>query len=423
MNPHLVNRNHARRLAVSYLLAFALVFALLIVAIHFAFAELAAEQDQQRLHTLLSLEIGEADVSADGVNISEDEVGSAIDPTQEGVQWFSPSGKMLAHRGLTPSAAGLPVDGERRSLRQDGATLATLSAGVHYTGSTRTAALVRVSRSDRASLRDVQRLDVGLLCGFLVALGIGGFGGRYLARESLAKIEKNLQTMETFTADAAHELRAPLATIVSNAQASLREHDRPAPEPHRARLEAIAQAASRMQRLADDLLILAKADRSIERDLFVIDLGERTREVAHRFAAAAAHKEIALEVITASDPRMYGNPDQVDRIIANLIDNAIRFTDRGGTVTVTCREAPGGALVTVADTGAGIALGDQQRVFERFWRGDPARSTDGGSGLGLAIVQALARRHGAQITLTSVPRKGSEFAIWFPARPPAEGGP
>jgi OmpR-family two-component system manganese-sensing sensor histidine kinase len=423
MNPRLINRSHARRLAVSYLLAFALVFALLIVAIHFAFAVLAAEQEQQRLHTLLSLEIGEADVSASGVDISEDEVGSAIDPTQEGVQWFSASGKLLAQRGLTLPAAGVPADGEHERVTQNGVSLSSLSAAVHDTGGNRTAAFVRVTRSDRASLRNLRKLDIGLLCGFLVALGIGGFGGRYLARASLAKIEKNLHTMETFTADAAHELRAPLATIVSNAQASLREHDRPAPEPHHARLEAIAQAASRMQRLADDLLILARADRSIERDLFVIDVGERTREVANRFAAAAAHKEIALEVVTASHPRMYGNPDQVDRIIANLIDNAIRYTDPGGTVIVTCREAPGGASVTIADSGIGIALGDQQRIFERFWRGDPVRSIDGGSGLGLAIVQALARRHGAQITLTSAPRKGSEFTVCFPARPPAQGAP
>ncbi len=116
--------------------------------------------------------------------------------------------------------------------------------------------------------------------------------------------------------------------------------------------------------------------------------------------------------------RVYGDPPEIDRILGNLLDNAIRFTPAGGSVDVACAPERGGFSVRVRDTGIGISADDLPKIFERFWRSDPVRSGDTGSGLGLAIVRALVRRHGGEVSARSTAGHGSEFAVWLPAQPP-----
>jgi signal transduction histidine kinase len=117
---------------------------------------------------------------------------------------------------------------------------------------------------------------------------------------------------------------------------------------------------------------------------------------------------------------VYGNPGQIERIVGNLVQNAIRYTLSGGTVKVTCAKDRTGARVTVADTGIGIAPENAGRVFDRFWRADSSRSADGGSGLGLTIARELARRHGGDVTLASTLGRGSRFTLTLPDRPPRD---
>ena len=275
---------------------------------------------------------------------------------------------------------------------------------------------VRAVVARAAGRRILAQLDAGLLIGLAVALAAATVGGRFLARRSIERVVTALRTMRDFTADAAHELRGPLAALASNAGASLRDPEG-LPPAHLRRLETIAETAASLGRTVDDLLLLARAETSIERELFAVDVGERVRDVVASRATLAAERGIALEV-EASESGIYGDPAEIDRMIENLLDNALRYTPDGGNVALSCLPERAGVTLRVSDTGRGIAPADLPKVFDRFWRGEPARSREG-TGLGLAIVRALARRHGGSVSARSTPGVGSEFVLWLPLRPPS----
>ena len=253
------------------------------------------------------------------------------------------------------------------------------------------------------------------MIGTLLAIVGAAFGGLALSRRAVTPVVHTFATLRDFTADAAHELRSPLTAIASNAEAALRDERDPARDRHR--FEAIADAAGAMSRLARDLLLLAAADRSLEREMFVVDLGELLDRLCERYRERFAAAQIAFGMGKCEPAIVYGNPQQIERILANLIENALRYTPAGGTVMLEIARDRGHVSITVSDTGIGIAPEHLDRIFDRFWRVDAARSQKG-TGLGLAIARALARRHGGDVTVTSRKDVGSIFVASFPTRPP-----
>ena len=173
-----------------------------------------------------------------------------------------------------------------------------------------------------------------------------------------------------------------------------------------------------MSRLTSDLLLLAGADQSLERELYVVDLGETLKKLAGYNRGRFAEAGIDLNVATETPAVVYGNPDQIERIVANLLENALRYTPAGGRVTLDSRRLGSEFQISVSDSGIGIAAEDLERIFDRFWRADPVR-VPGGSGLGLAIARALARRHGGDVTVASRAGGGSTFVLTLPVRPPS----
>jgi signal transduction histidine kinase len=171
-----------------------------------------------------------------------------------------------------------------------------------------------------------------------------------------------------------------------------------------------------MSRLTGDLLLLAGAERSLERELFAVDLAAMVRRLSENYRRWFSTAGIALEVGALEPATVYGNPDQIERVLANLLENAFRYTPAGGRVRIDCRRDGGAIVVTVDDSGVGISPENLERIFDRFWRADPVRSPKG-SGLGLSIARALARRHGGDITVTSRYGLGSKFVASFPSRP------
>ena len=148
-------------------------------------------------------------------------------------------------------------------------------------------------------------------------------------------------------------------------------------------------------------------------------VAELLEHVRARFTPAARERGVALRIAPCDPLRLYGNPEQIERIVANLVDNAIKYTAPGGSVAVACSVDDARVRVAVRDSGVGIAVDHRERIFDRFWRGDSLRNAAGGTGLGLAIARALARRHGGDIAVTSEPGRGSEFTVTLPRRPPA----
>ncbi len=251
----------------------------------------------------------------------------------------------------------------------------------------------------------------------LAGLVLVAFGGWLLVRKSTAPVERSMDTMRRFMADAAHELRTPITVLRSQAEVALqRQRDG---EAYAAALRRVESEAARLGATVEDLLTLARADageRPLERQrLFLDDLA---LDAASGARALADKRGVALEVGAFDEAPLWGDPALVRQLLMIVLDNAVKFTPAGGRVRLGVGAPAGQAEVVVEDTGIGIREDQLPHIFERFYRGDPARARGNGgegAGLGLAIARWIADAHGARIDVTSRPGEGTRVAIRFPA--------
>jgi signal transduction histidine kinase len=232
----------------------------------------------------------------------------------------------------------------------------------------------------------------------------------------LDRIESAYGRVAQFTADASHELRAPVAVVRSTAELLLMDMA----DAGRVRrgLTNIVEESDSMARLIADLLTLARSGLEAntgERELF--DLAASVSALVPRAREQASLKNVNL-VLHESGALLPVRSNQMvaERVFMILVDNAIRYTQTGGSITVGTWREDERCCFSVTDTGIGIALEHQGRIFDRFYRVDAARTPgDGGSGLGLAIARNLLELHGGGISVESQPGKGSSFLVWFDA--------
>ena len=404
-----------RRLLLSYLATFAVVFLVAAVVVRFAFVGILDQQTARRLQDVARAGLRSVVFGNDTFAIDETEISNkSLLTRDQGLQWFDRNGRPVGAEGLTPAVPASLAEG-RQQLgvgRQifDSVTEPILNPRTHQRVGT-----VRATEFGEQERADIRYLDTGLLIGTLLAVVGSSIGGLAVARKAVRPVERSFQTLRSFIADASHELRGPLTGIATTADAALRDTERD-PVHDRSRFEAIADGAKQMSRLTNDLLLLAGADRSLERELFVVDLVATLNKLAKTYALRFSEAGIALNFAPDGAATVYGNPAQIERIVTNLIENALRYTRAGGRVFVESRRDGAAILVVVRDSGIGIAPDHLEQIFDRFWRADPVRSP-GGSGLGLAIARALARRHGGDVTVTSLHGVGSTFVASFPVRP------
>jgi heavy metal sensor kinase len=229
--------------------------------------------------------------------------------------------------------------------------------------------------------------------------------------ELLSRLDRSFETMRRFVADASHELRTPIAVIRGEADVAL-DHDR-GPAEYRESLAVIQDEALRLTRLIDDLLNLARADAghvSLHvQEFYVNDL---LAECCRSIQTKAGAKKIDLECRCPEDVAYRGDQELIRRLALNLLENAIRYTPEGGRVQVKVEDSARELRIQVADTGIGIPPETATHVFERFYRGDQARSRqNGGFGLGLSIVKWIAESHNGSVELSSEPGVGSTFTV------------
>ncbi len=239
----------------------------------------------------------------------------------------------------------------------------------------------------------------------------------------LERLEVAVSRISRFTADASHELRTPVAVIRFAAESCLRR-TRTEPE-YRAALEKIQRESERMTRLIEDLLFLARADVDKDpRPPDSFELRELVQETSSDFLPIAVAKGVALEQeLEAETLSILGNAADLRRVLFILLDNAVKYTPSGGTITVRLKQIGEEALIHVEDTGIGIPKEAQAHVFERFFRVDPSRSKEsGGLGLGLAIAEAIVEQHQASIGVESGVDGGSVFVVRVPVWRGAAGG-
>lgn len=230
----------------------------------------------------------------------------------------------------------------------------------------------------------------------------------------IERLERSFLEMQRFTADAAHELRTPLAVMRSEAEIALRA-PRAAGEYARV-LESLLEETNRLSGLADQLLFLSRQDAGLlpgQRSELPID--ELVAEVARHMQLVAGEKGVTFSLDGNEATRVVGDAGQLRRVLYNLIDNAIKYTPSDGQVSVTSVQEADSVVITVSDTGIGIPPDQRLRIFDRFYRVDPARSGDaGGVGLGLAICQAIVRGCGGTISVESAQGIGTSVRVRLP---------
>ena len=227
----------------------------------------------------------------------------------------------------------------------------------------------------------------------------------------MARIAVVLDSQSNFIANAAHQLRTPLAGLRLQAQLANKTAE---PELVRASLIEVEASAARAAHLVDQILVLSKAeviDPLAPSPL--VDLGQIAHQIIERFLPLADQRNIDLGCETGTGNfQVSGNEVLFGELIGNLVDNALRYGHTGGHVTIEIYREANEVLVAVSDDGPGFSATDRARVFQRFYRSDMSRSD--GAGLGLAIVSEIAERYHAELNLDSVPGKGSRFELRFP---------
>jgi signal transduction histidine kinase len=218
-----------------------------------------------------------------------------------------------------------------------------------------------------------------------------------------------------FVANASHELKTPAASIQAAAE-TLVHAWKDDPEAVQWLAEQLEREAMRLSRIVADLLDLSRLESGSELGDDV-RLDALVREEGQRFEDAAKGAGLTFGLEVGSVPPVHGSARDLSLLVRNLLDNAIRYTRAGGTVTVAVSADDGSVVLRVADSGVGIPSKDIPRVFERFYRVDRARSREtGGTGLGLAIVRHVAENHGGAVSLRSELGRGSTFEVRLPTR-------
>ncbi len=244
-------------------------------------------------------------------------------------------------------------------------------------------------------------------------------GGAILVLHDQTEVRRLEAVRRDFVANVSHELKTPLTSISGYAETLLADGADEATS--RRFLGTIMDNARRMQRLVDDLLDLSRIESGRwQPALATIDLEDMAADAWSDFTSRAAEGGVAFKVrIDPDAATVTADPEGVRLVLRNLFDNALRYTPRGGTITLRSRRDDGGTTLQVVDTGSGIPREHLPRIFERFYRADPSRSrAEGGTGLGLAIVRHTVEAHGGRVWAESHLGEGTTISCWFPAAEP-----
>ncbi|MDJ0658228.1 MAG: HAMP domain-containing sensor histidine kinase [Crocosphaera sp.] len=334
---------------------------------------------------------------------------------QQSVEWFGDRQEPLAHSGNLKPAWPLEVGFQT----VDGGKIRILTIVAYHDPQEQRhlEGYVRVSESTDSVEVVLARLRWKSAVGGIIALALIGVGGMWLTRQSLKPIEQSFRQLKQFTADASHELRSPL-TAIKTSVTLLKSHPERFQSEDIPKLDIILSATEQMSHLVEDLLLLARMDgkQEMTRQTWQkIPLMELLEDVVEFLEPNAEGKDITLQLFCLKDALIKGDSHQLLRLFSNLVQNALQYTPKGGKVTVRLKQEEQSAIITVEDTGIGIAPENLPHIFDRLWREDTARTyRPHGSGLGLAISQAIAQHHDGEITVKSQVGIGSCFQVRLP---------
>jgi signal transduction histidine kinase len=227
----------------------------------------------------------------------------------------------------------------------------------------------------------------------------------------LDRLQGAFERQRRFTADASHELRAPLSVIRAEADLALRKPRDGAEYRHA--LETIVSETSRLEALIGDLLVVARADEGGVSKTTFVDFSATASEAATRLQSVADAKGVHLRSWVEPGLTVVADPDSIARVPVVLLDNAVKFAPSGGRVNLIVERNGTSAILRVRDDGPGFSRAGLERATSRFWREDTARGRSG-SGLGLAIARAIVEQAGGTITLANAPTGGADVTVFIP---------
>ena len=419
-----------KRLTTGYVGILALILLVFGVVVVFSFYMRVSEQQDDLL-------LQKAEEAANNVLGGKDNYGvvKATTDYDVAVIVLLPDGSSYGDLDETSYSLGLPytymaerAGQERRTIKDTvpgpGGAVRVMSIPVKKYGEFGSViAVVQAAQSRQAVTETVGRLVVVLLFTGLGALMLAAGGGLFMSRRAMRPVQEAFGRQRTFIADASHELKTPLTLIRADAEVLSRGIDNlNKTSDNRELVEDLLGETDRMSALLSDLLLLARLDAeklTVSRERF--DLALVLSETSERFAHRAGAEGKNLEVHHSGKLPARGDADRTGQVLAALLDNALRFTPAGGTITVEGRIVDRRVEATVTDTGPGIAPESLDRIFERFYRADAhsaARSrgpSGGGTGLGLAIARDLARAQGGTLSAENIEGGGARFTLSLPA--------
>ncbi len=308
-----------------------------------------------------------------------------------------------------------PVRPENITIEQQPVRLVVIPVSVNAGGISRPLLVMGLRNIGGVleTLRELRWITItGIVLGVAIAIAIGFI----LADRALVPIRKAWNRQVQFVADASHELRTPLASIQANSEWLL-GHTEDWTDRQVHTIHGIFSESKRLSRLLDHLLTLARSDaNTAQLVLKHTDISALTREIAEQFAPLCEASEIALKVNVAEGIEGSIDPERIRQVLFNLLDNARKFTEKNGQMTLSCSMMKRSVQWEVSDTGIGMKPDELTRIFDRFYQGDASRSQASGMGLGLSIVKWIVEAHGGTLHVRSQEGQGSQFTVLIPLR-------
>lgn len=335
-------------------------------------------------------------------------------------RWYTPKKQLMQFVGPVPalqleSETGFETIRDQQFNLPD-EPLRQLTLPVYREG--RLLGYLQIAESLAPIEAPLRQLQLFLVIGVPSTLAVIALAGWLLSGAAMQPIHQSYYQLQQFTADASHELRAPLAGIISNAQVGLMEPIDP--QEQATRLKTISEVAESMRVLINHLLFLARHEGQLPPEaLHVVNLVNLLQPVVEEYRQQATTKQLAFTSHLPTCPLMLNaEPDLLRQAVVNLLSNAYRYTLSGGVVELQVESQSRWAVIQIKDTGIGIAETDLPQIFDRFYRVDKVRSRQtGGFGLGLAITRQIIEAHSGRITVTSQVEQGSTFEIRLPLIP------
>jgi signal transduction histidine kinase len=343
------------------------------------------------------------------------------------LEWYDSEGKLLAREGANFPSLSLFKTISPAELKEDlpvfqsQGRIQTVTISVYANNSDEQnptlEGYIRASESTQEIEVILSKLRLGVVLGGITALVLVGISSIYLTREAMTPVKQGVQRLRTLTNDVSHQLRTPLTRISIATEILLSQRDKIQPDQAR-KLNIINNAVEQIKRLVEEMLFLVRTDMTsnpTEVEFSPVSLRRILQTLSEQFEPIAQARGINFQTQLLDNVLVRGDSDRLIRLFTNLLDNAFNYTDAGGSVVFSTKLSQETVIISVQDTGMGIADEHLPFVFQSFWRSELAKSKQPeGFGLGLTIAHAIVQQHRGEITVSSQRGRGSCFQVHLP---------